>query len=91
MTQRARNWLITGCSTGLGRALAHVLIACGERVFASARRPEQLEDLVAGHEQALNSFGIILTRRQQPSDLIGQVFGDDPVERVNRALDSMSL
>jgi len=48
----ARNWLTTGCSTGLGRALAQVLIARGERVFATARRPEQLEVLVAGHDNA---------------------------------------
>ena len=34
-------------STGLGRALAEVLIAKGERVFATARKPEELSDLVA--------------------------------------------
>ena len=52
MTDKTRNWLITGCSTGLGRALAEVLIARGERVFASARKPEQIADLVAGHDNA---------------------------------------
>ena len=45
-------WLITGCSTGLGRALAEVLIAKGARVFATARKPEELSDLVAGHDNA---------------------------------------
>ncbi len=45
-------WLITGCSTGLGRALAQALITKGERVFATARTPEALSDLVAGHENA---------------------------------------
>ncbi|MFH0022935.1 oxidoreductase [Pseudomonas fluorescens] len=52
MTQTPRKWLITGCSTGLGRALAQVLITKGDRVFATARNPEQLEDLVAGHDNA---------------------------------------
>jgi NAD(P)-dependent dehydrogenase (short-subunit alcohol dehydrogenase family) len=47
-----RNWLITGCSTGFGRALAEVLIARGERVFATARNPAQIADLVAGHANA---------------------------------------
>lgn len=47
-----RSWLITGCSTGLGRALAEVLIGRGERVFATARRPEQIADLVEGHDNA---------------------------------------
>jgi NAD(P)-dependent dehydrogenase (short-subunit alcohol dehydrogenase family) len=41
--------LITGCSTGIGRALAGEFARRGHRVFASARRPETLEDLsVAG-------------------------------------------
>lgn len=52
MTHSNRTWLITGCSTGLGCALAQVLIARGERVFASARKPESLANLVAGHDNA---------------------------------------
>jgi len=48
----ARNWLITGCSKGLGRALAAVLIARRENVIATARQPGTLSDLVSGHENA---------------------------------------
>ena len=47
-----RTWLITGCSTGFGRALAELLIVRGERVFATARRVEQIADLVEGHPNA---------------------------------------
>lgn len=52
MPDHNRNWLITGCSTGLGRALAEFLISRGERVFATARNVEQLADLVDGHDNA---------------------------------------
>lgn len=52
MPEQTRSWLITGCSTGLGRALAELLIARGERVFATARNPDQLADLVAGKDNA---------------------------------------
>jgi NAD(P)-dependent dehydrogenase (short-subunit alcohol dehydrogenase family) len=38
--------LITGCSSGIGRALALELARRGQRVFASARNPETLRDLV---------------------------------------------
>jgi NAD(P)-dependent dehydrogenase (short-subunit alcohol dehydrogenase family) len=37
--------LITGCSSGIGRAAAVEAGARGHRVFASARRPEDLADL----------------------------------------------
>ncbi len=42
-------WMITGCSTGFGRVLAGLLLARGERVAATARRPETLADLIAPH------------------------------------------
>jgi NAD(P)-dependent dehydrogenase (short-subunit alcohol dehydrogenase family) len=39
--------LITGCSTGIGRAAAERLARAGMTVYASARRPESIEDLKA--------------------------------------------
>ena len=39
--------LVTGCSTGIGRALVRELRTQGMRVFASARRPESIADLSA--------------------------------------------
>jgi NAD(P)-dependent dehydrogenase (short-subunit alcohol dehydrogenase family) len=41
-----RVWLITGCSTGFGREIALAALAAGDRVMATARRPETLADLV---------------------------------------------
>jgi NAD(P)-dependent dehydrogenase (short-subunit alcohol dehydrogenase family) len=37
--------LITGCSSGLGRALAEAAASVGDRVLATARRPETLDRL----------------------------------------------
>ncbi|WNZ25787.1 SDR family NAD(P)-dependent oxidoreductase [Leptolyngbya sp. NK1-12] len=39
-------WFITGCSSGFGHALAETALEHGERVVATARNPQQLNDLV---------------------------------------------
>lgn len=43
MESMGKVWFITGSSTGLGRALAEVLLEKGFRVAATARRPADLE------------------------------------------------
>ena len=45
-----RVWMITGSSSGFGRAIADAVLARGERVVATARRVESLADL-ADHER----------------------------------------
>src|SRR5919197_3930855 len=42
-------WLITGASSGLGRALAEAVLERGGRVVATARKHERLADLSARH------------------------------------------
>ncbi|MFD7862048.1 oxidoreductase [Streptomyces sp. NPDC059783] len=44
-----RVWLITGASSGFGRAIAEAALEAGDTVVATARRPDVLEDLVAAH------------------------------------------
>jgi NADP-dependent 3-hydroxy acid dehydrogenase YdfG len=43
----SRVWLITGSSSGFGRSIAEDALRIGDRVVATARRPETLTDLVA--------------------------------------------
>ena len=38
-------WLITGSSRGLGRSIAEAVLANGDQLAATARKPEQLADL----------------------------------------------
>jgi NAD(P)-dependent dehydrogenase (short-subunit alcohol dehydrogenase family) len=45
--------LITGCSTGIGRASAKRLAASGWKVYATARRPESIDDLAQAGCQTL--------------------------------------
>jgi NAD(P)-dependent dehydrogenase (short-subunit alcohol dehydrogenase family) len=46
-TESTPVWLITGCSTGLGRALAEAVLKHGHRAIVTARNPAQIQDIVA--------------------------------------------
>jgi len=47
MNERKRTWLITGVSTGLGRALAEAVLSRGEAVIGTLRKREQLAEFEA--------------------------------------------
>ena len=49
-------WLITGASSGFGRAIAEAALADGDVVIGAARRPELLDDLVAAHPDQVESL-----------------------------------
>jgi NAD(P)-dependent dehydrogenase (short-subunit alcohol dehydrogenase family) len=57
MPKESKVWLVTGCSRGLGRAIAEALLAAGERLVATARSVEDLAFLDASdrlHKVALD-------------------------------------
>jgi NAD(P)-dependent dehydrogenase (short-subunit alcohol dehydrogenase family) len=58
MTQ---TWFITGASRGFGRALARAALEAGDRVAATARRPEQLDDLAAAYPDRLQALALDVT------------------------------
>ena len=45
-----QNWLITGCSSGIGRALARAVLARGWCATITARNPRELENIAADNE-----------------------------------------
>src|ERR1700722_1783868 len=54
-------WFVTGSSRGLGRALVRAALEAGDLVAATARRPEQLTDLVAEHGDRIRGFALDVT------------------------------
>jgi NAD(P)-dependent dehydrogenase (short-subunit alcohol dehydrogenase family) len=61
----AKVWLITGSSTGFGRVLAEVLLKKGDRVVATARKPEQLEDLSQQYPETAKALRLDVTKPQE--------------------------
>ena len=57
-----RTWLVTGCSTGFGRALAELLLKRGERVVVTARNPATLQALVAPHAERALALKLDITK-----------------------------
>jgi len=57
----SRIWLITGSSRGLGRGLTEAVLAAGDRVVATARKPEQLDDLVDQYGDQIRAIALDVT------------------------------
>lgn len=54
-------WFITGCSSGLGRALAETLLARGRRVIATARAAASLTELAARYPENCRALALDVT------------------------------
>lgn len=54
-------WLITGASSGFGRAIAEAALADGDVVVGAVRRPEALDDLVAAHPDQVEAVRLDVT------------------------------
>lgn len=56
-----KTWFITGSSRGFGRELVVAALEAGDRVAASARRPEQLDDLAAQYGDRILPLALDVT------------------------------
>lgn len=58
-------WFITGCSTGFGRQLALHTLSLGYPTVVTARNPQQVQDIVAGHEDIALVLALDVTDQAQ--------------------------
>lgn len=65
-------WLITGCSTGIGRAIAVAALDAGHSVLVTARSPEAVADLVDTYPGLAVSAALDVTDRAQIADAVAQ-------------------
>jgi NAD(P)-dependent dehydrogenase (short-subunit alcohol dehydrogenase family) len=69
MTQ---TWLITGSARGLGRSITEAALAAGHHVVATARRPEQLAELVERYGDAVRPFALDVTDADAASNAVAE-------------------
>jgi NAD(P)-dependent dehydrogenase (short-subunit alcohol dehydrogenase family) len=72
-------WLITGCSRGLGRALAEAVIATGDNLLTTARNANALVDFVRKGEGRVVAHSLDVTDAEAATDAVAAA-----VERFGR-------
>ena len=68
----ANTWFITGSSRGLGRSLTEAVLAKGDNVTATARNPEQLNDLVEKYPNQILPIKLDVTNYSEVYDAVAQ-------------------
>ena len=67
-----RVWFITGCSRGLGRALALATLDRGHRVVATARAAESLAGLVDRYPDHCRTLALDVTRPEEVATVVAE-------------------
>ncbi|MGW4947311.1 oxidoreductase [Actinoplanes sp. NPDC004185] len=67
-----QTWLITGCSTGLGRALAEAVLARGDNAVVTARDAATVQDLEKAHPGTARALALDVTDPAQVSAAVQQ-------------------
>jgi NAD(P)-dependent dehydrogenase (short-subunit alcohol dehydrogenase family) len=65
-------WLITGCSTGLGRALARAVLAHGHNAVVTARNPATVQDVADAYPDTALALPLDVTDRTQIGAVLDQ-------------------
>ena len=68
-------WFITGCSTGLGRALAEAVLERGENAAITARDAGRLEDLAKAYPDTALALTLDVTDDEQVTAAVRQAEG----------------
>ena len=65
-------WFITGTSTGFGRVLAEEALIKGDKVVATARKPEVLQDLIEKYPETARAVKLDVTQEADAKNAIAE-------------------
>ena len=75
-------WLITGCSTGLGRAFAEAVLARGQNVVVTARDDDQVAGAVRAAEERFGAVDVLVNNAGYGYRAAVEEGEDDAVQRL---------
>lgn len=85
-SKTSETWLITGISSGFGRAIASQLLAAGHRVVGTVRKTDTVQDLLERHPDLLTVRQLDVRDREAVRMLVNETFAQGQVDvLVNNA------
>ena len=63
-------WFITGSNSGFGRSLTEAVLDKGDKVVATTRHPEEIEDLVQQYPDTVKAVPLDITKAEEISSAI---------------------
>ena len=70
MKENSKVWFITGSNSGFGRSLTEAVLEKGDKVVATTRHPEQIEDLVKQYADTVKAVSLDITKADEISSAI---------------------
>jgi peptidyl-prolyl cis-trans isomerase C len=75
-SESSRIWFITGCSTGFGRELAERVLLSGDRLVATVRKAEALDDLSMVYAETLRVLTLDVTNAAKVNEVVAAAVGE---------------
>jgi uncharacterized lipoprotein YehR (DUF1307 family) len=72
MKKSSKTWLITGCSSGLGRAFAQEVLKNGYNAVVTSRNTEDIQDIIKNYPETSLGLALDVTNKEQAKEVIKQ-------------------
>ena len=76
MAEEDKVWLITGCSSGMGREFAFAALDAGYRVVTTARDPKTLQAFVEAHPERARALALDVTDKRQVEAVVAATIAE---------------
>ena len=75
MENNNKAWLITGCSTGLGRAFATTALEAGYQVAVASRNTEDVKNIIKQYPETAFAVQLDVTKLAEIKAAVQKCFG----------------